>query len=391
MNIFEPSYPFLVKYWREDKRLSESDIYNTIFPVWTYSSPVVLLLFGVLSESIGHKPVIIIGQICSVITTVITILCYRPLEIIFSQITVGAGNASYLIFGAYIYHLADSSQFQHITSYTKCAYLSGLVLSALLGQFLVSYLHVRLVVVFIITLAARTESTCISFGFPWVKREMSIEGAKKIAIEFSHLYKHPSLLVLCLWSIMMTSTHHLAVTYWQSIFEFVDKTVDWNGVVNGVSALFAAGASLIPIKIASKVEKRLTYFQLFILFLSGGFLIMMGAATHIYVAYAGYILYYSIHEFGTTLVSAQIAKMISKKIKSDHYALFFTFQSLLAALMQFALQSAIHAANLRIDHQFLAFGATLWFTMLIYVVYFSVKWMKQKSDQELQTPILTIN
>ncbi|ETO19840.1 solute carrier family protein, partial [Reticulomyxa filosa] len=59
---FQPSEPYLTRYLKEYKNLSDNQINNYVWPYDTYGSLISLIPIGLLAEHVGYKPVIFVGN-----------------------------------------------------------------------------------------------------------------------------------------------------------------------------------------------------------------------------------------------------------------------------------------------------------------------------------------
>ena len=106
---FLPSEPYLVDLL-EQKGFTTTQIYQDIFPIWTYSYCIFVILFGILGELISYKMCIILGTLGLFIASVILILPITYTEynyyyylMIFDEFSEGIGSASSSVFISFIF------------------------------------------------------------------------------------------------------------------------------------------------------------------------------------------------------------------------------------------------------------------------------------------------
>ena len=135
----KPSEPFLTPYLKAPpKNLTEEQLDNQIFPVWTYSYLVTLFVVFLVTDLLRYKPVIITEGLAYLATRILLIWASGVLAMQFMQFAYGVATGTEVAYYSYIYAVVDRDHYQIVTSYTRAAVLLGRMLSGVIGQLLIS-------------------------------------------------------------------------------------------------------------------------------------------------------------------------------------------------------------------------------------------------------------
>ncbi|XP_066285514.1 thiamine transporter 2-like [Branchiostoma lanceolatum] len=169
-----PSEPFLTPYLKgPDKNLTEEQVDNQIYPVWTYSYLACLFLVFLLTDFLRYKPVIILEGLAYIGTWVILLWGQGVLTMQFMQFVYGVATATEIAYYSYIYVIVSDERYQKVTSYTRSVVLVGRCAAGVVGQAVVSgskesaYIPLNYV-----SLASVTVALCISIFLPSAKKSM---------------------------------------------------------------------------------------------------------------------------------------------------------------------------------------------------------------------------
>eukprot|EP00211_Chloroparvula_japonica_P015096 CAMPEP_0119119420 /NCGR_PEP_ID=MMETSP1310-20130426/922_1 /TAXON_ID=464262 /ORGANISM="Genus nov. species nov., Strain RCC2339" /LENGTH=228 /DNA_ID=CAMNT_0007108859 /DNA_START=161 /DNA_END=843 /DNA_ORIENTATION=+ len=166
---FKPASPYLVDFLNEEKGFSTEQIYEDIFPVWTYGQLFFMLLFGVAVEFVpyvGYRGIISFGALAYLSESLFFLFCSSLALMQVCELAVAAGVASIQIFSAYSYTVVDHEYYQRVTSYTRTSFLLGTVSSSLLGQFLVLFTSVEYSTLYYLHLGTSAVALVLTFFFP---------------------------------------------------------------------------------------------------------------------------------------------------------------------------------------------------------------------------------
>ncbi|XP_069492581.1 thiamine transporter 1 [Ambystoma mexicanum] len=155
-----PSEPFLTPYLLgPDKNLTERQVFNEIYPVWTYSYLVLLFPVFLATDYLRYKPVIIMQGLSFIITWFMLLYVEGVLAIQFMEFFYGITTAAEVAYYSYIYSVVDHDMYQKVTSYCRTATLAGFTVGSVTGQLLVSLAGWSLFSLNVISL------TCVSVAF----------------------------------------------------------------------------------------------------------------------------------------------------------------------------------------------------------------------------------
>ncbi|XP_053562481.1 thiamine transporter 1 [Bombina bombina] len=155
-----PSEPFVTPYLLgPDKNLTERQLFNEIYPVWTYSYLALLFPVFIATDYLRYKPVIILQGLSLIITWFMLLYVQGVLAIQFLEFFYGMSTATEVAYYAYIYSVVDTKMYQKVTSYCRSATLTGYTVGSVTAQILVSLANWSLFSLNVISL------TCVSIAF----------------------------------------------------------------------------------------------------------------------------------------------------------------------------------------------------------------------------------
>ncbi|KAM4710908.1 thiamine transporter 1 [Anableps anableps] len=401
-----PSEPFLTAYLLEpDKNLTETQVVNEIYPVWTYSYLALLFPVFLATDYLCYKPVLLL-QACSLVLTYAMLWKAQGLLAMqFLEFFFGLATASEVAYFSYIYSVVEPELYQKVTGYCRSITLFGSAAGSLIGQLLLSFAKVKLVDLVIITLA----SAIVAFVAPWFlpmpKRSLFFHKSPKspgeaeepaasscsntdkvedsenrapmiyrsseagggnnrlvqvlrmLFDDFVQCYKCRTLLAWSVWWALATCGYFQIVNYVQALWESVRPALEiYNGYVETLSTLLGALAALlvgyIPVSWTQQGELLLWVLSLFMAVC----VFIMALLKNIWVCYSSYIIFRAIYMLLITVATYQIAASLSMQ----RYALVFgvnTFGALL--LWTLITVVVVDSAGLGLDvfTQFLIYGS----------------------------------
>ncbi|XP_005003253.1 thiamine transporter 1 isoform X2 [Cavia porcellus] len=155
-----PSEPFLTPYLLETREnLTERQVFNEIYPVWTYSYLVLLFPVFLATDYLRYKPIVLLQGFSLIVTWFMLLYAQGLLAIQFLEFFYGIATATEIAYYSYIYSVVDLGMYQKVTSYCRSATLVGFTVSSVLGQILVSVAGWSLFSLNVISL------TCVSVAF----------------------------------------------------------------------------------------------------------------------------------------------------------------------------------------------------------------------------------
>lgn len=163
-----------------------------MYPVWTYSSLVLLVPVLLVTDFLRYKPVIIL-QGFTYVTAFLLVLVgsgVRSAQLAFFIYSISmAADVAYF---SYIYTVVQPSYYQRATCYVKGAVLLGYAVGALLAQVLVSLGGVSLYCLALVTLVSVSIALITSFFLPMPKTSLFLKGTYSAQQENSGEDTHDS-------------------------------------------------------------------------------------------------------------------------------------------------------------------------------------------------------
>ncbi|XP_077055355.1 thiamine transporter 1 [Siphateles boraxobius] len=410
-----PLEPFLTPFLMgPDKNLTETEVVNEIYPLWTYSYLVLLFPVFLATDYLRYKPVLIL-QAASFIVTYAMLMKARDVRAMqLLEFFFGLATATEVAYYSYIYSVVEPSHYQRVTGFCRSVTLLGSAIGSLMGQILVSVAQVPLFYLSVITLV----SSCIAFVAPWFlpmpskslffhERERSsqdesvlepmnrgqliekpedpeckmqlsadkrttlrhntsssrlLEVLKMLWADFLQCYSSSTLLAWSVWWALSTCGYFQVINYAQALWEKILPSNDfeiYNGYVETISTLLGAFAAFVVsfVKVSWTVwgELALCIFSVVIAVC----VCLMDTIRNIWVCYAAYIIFRATYMLLITIATYQIATNLSMK----RYALVFGVNTFIALLLQTVLTVIV------VDSAGLGLDIVLQF--LIYASYFA--------------------
>ena len=163
----KPSEPFLTPYLKNPpKNLTERELDNEVYPVWTYSYLAALLVVFLITDVLRYKPVIIVEGLAYLTTRFLLIWASGVLAMQFMQFAYGIATGAEVAYYSYIYAVVSQDQYQKVTSYTRAAVLAGRMLSGVVGQILISLQLTNYLVLNYISLGSVSIACFVSLVLP---------------------------------------------------------------------------------------------------------------------------------------------------------------------------------------------------------------------------------
>ncbi|XP_074829917.1 thiamine transporter 1 isoform X2 [Natator depressus] len=377
-----PSEPFLTRYLLgPDKNLTETQVFNEIYPVWTYSYLVLLFPVFLATDYLRYKPVILLQGLSLIVTWFMLLYAQGLLAIQFLEFFYGLVTATEIAYYSYIYSIVDLNLYQKVTSYCRSATLVGYTVGSICGQILVSVANWSLFSLNVISLT----SVSVAFATAWflpmpqkslffhlvlrsqVSREMKVLDCKNGAViqDDAALKRVPG------WEdieskVPLNVEEHSAepqvINYTQGLWEMVLPSQSfeiYNGGVEAVSTLLGAVAvfavGYIKVSWATWGEVALALFSLLI----AAAVYVMDTVRNIWVCYVSYVIFRIVYMLLITIATFQIATNLSM----ERYALVFGINTFIALALQTLLTLIVVDSS--------GLGLNIFTQFMIYASYFA--------------------
>ncbi|XP_061571988.1 thiamine transporter 1 [Cololabis saira] len=430
-----PSEPFLTAYLLEpDKNLTETQVVNEIYPVWTYSYLALLLPVFLATDYVRYKPVLLL-QAASLVATYAMLWRARGLAAMqLLEFLFGLATACDVGYFSYIYSVVDPAHYQRVTGYCRSVTLFGSAAGSLAGQLLLSVDGVKLEHLVIITLA----SAAVAFAPPWFlpmprkslffhnsaadgdgerprgsshtdndandaeSKTPMVPGAagtggggtgpgavlRALRDDLRRCYGRRPLLAWSAWWALATCGYYLIVNYNQALWEKVRPSLDYdiyNGYVETLSTLLGALAALLvgylPVSWSRWGELALCVLSL----LMAACVLTMALLRDIWVCYGSYVLFRITYMLLITVATFQIAASLNVQ----RYALVFGVNTFAALALQTLLTVVlVDSAGLGLDvfAQFIIYGAYFAIIAVIFLMAALCSWIRRRGQEETHHP-----
>ncbi|XP_051042104.1 thiamine transporter 1 isoform X2 [Phodopus roborovskii] len=379
-----PSEPFLTPYLLgQDKNLTQREVFNEIYPVWTYSYLVLLFPVFLATDYLRYKPVILLQGLSLIVTWFMLLYAQGLLAIQFLEFFYGIATATEIAYYSYIYSVVDLGMYQKVTSYCRSATLVGFTVGSVLGQILVSVAGWSLFNLNVISLTCVSVAFAVAWFLPMPQKSLffhhipaschGVNGIKEtkpdrlrvlkvLWNDFLICYSSRPLLCWSVWWALSTCGYFQVVNYAQGLWEKVmpsQNAIIYNGGVEAVSTLLGASAVFAVgyIKISWSTWGEMTLFLCSLLIAAAVY--TMDTGKDIWVCYASYVVFRIIYMVLITIATFQIAANLSM----ERYALVFGVNTFIALALQTLLTLIV------VDAKGLGLDITTQF--LIYASYFA--------------------
>ncbi|XP_067454259.1 thiamine transporter 2-like [Thunnus thynnus] len=396
-SMMRPIEPFLTEFLTGTyKNLTTEQVTRQVYPVWTYSSLVLLIPVLLVTDYLRYKPVIIL-QGLTYVTAFLLILVGSGVHLTqLAFLSYSISTAADVAYFSYIYRVVQPSYYQRVTSYVTGAILVGYAVGALLGQLLVSFGGVSLYCLGVVTLSSVSVALMTSFFLPmpettlfhkgtysaqqvnsgedtedsvsqdssiWTKSVKATKYVKKmlrrLLSDCKECYSSAAVLFFCIWSATGKCGFYQVTGYVQILWVDMqphDNFTAYNGGVDAISTLSGAAASIavghMTLEWSMWGELILGVFT----FLITGALFLMDMTHNIWISYTCFFLFKTVYMQLNTICTFQIAKALSR----ERYALVFGINSFVGTVLQSVLTAIVintRSLQLTITSQFFIYAS----------------------------------
>ncbi|XP_041791169.1 thiamine transporter 1-like [Chelmon rostratus] len=406
-SMMRPIEPFMTEFLTGTyKNLTTEQVNRQVYPVWTYSSLVLLVPVLLVTDFLRYKPVIIL-QGLTYVTMYLLVLFgsgVRSAQLAFFCYSIAvAADVAYF---SYIYSMVRACCYQRVTSYVKVAVLLGYAAGALLAQLLVSLAGVSLYCLAFLTLISVSVALITSFFLPVPKTSLFLTGThstqqgnsgedtpksqsqdfflrvksmtaakhvgrmlRRLALDCKKCYSSMAVVSFCIWAATGRCCFYQVTSYVQLLWVNMQphNFTAYNGVVDAVSTLSGAAATAavghVSLEWSLWGELLLGGFT----FLITGAIFLMDLTDNIWISYTCFFLFKAVYLQLTTICTFQIAKMLNRR----RYALVYGMNNFVGTLLQSVLTAIIintKSLTLTITSQFLIYASYFAAISLLFTV-----------------------
>ncbi|XP_010632285.1 thiamine transporter 1 isoform X1 [Fukomys damarensis] len=411
-----PSEPFLTPYLLGPrKNLTERQVFNEIYPVWTYSYLVLLFPVFLATDYLRYKPVVLLQGLSLIVTWFMLLYAQGLLAIQFLEFFYGIATATEIAYYSYIYSVVDLGMYQKVTSYCRSATLVGFTVGSVLGQILVSVAGWSLFSLNVVSLTCVSVAFAVAWFLPMPQKSLFFHhvpspcqgvngikepkpdrllGLKVLWNDFLICYSSRPLLCWSVWWALSTCGYFQVINYIQGLWETVMPSrhaAVYNGGVEAVSTLLGAIAvfaiGYVKISWSTWGETTLSLCSLLI----AAAVYVMDTVGNIWACYTSYVIFRIIYMLLITIATFQIAANLSM----ERYALVFGVNTFIALALQTVLTLIVVDASglgLDITTQFLIYASYFALIAMIFLiggVVSVVKKYRKKEDPESSSQATT--
>ncbi|XP_033110338.1 thiamine transporter 2-like [Anneissia japonica] len=404
-----PSEPYLTPFLLESKNVTEDEVDNQIYPIWTYSYMVSLVLVFLVTDFLLYKPVIVSEGIAYLATWSLLLWASGAMLMKLMQFFYGVATATEIAYYSYIYAVVTPEHYQKVSSFTRSSVLIGRFFAGVLGQLLLSLNLLEYFGLNVISMVSVSIAFLISLSLPLVKTSVYFhtdedlnDGSipsdtsdtrptdnepirdteyltppdinitvkqncqssfQRLWSDFKACYSSRNLLQWSFWWAFATCGYFQVGNYIQNLWDVIlykqsnggSHHQVWNGAVEAAATL--AGALSAFLIMFSNVNWDIFGEAILaaVSVLDAILLTFMGWTTNIWLCYAFYILFRSSYQLVITIASYQIARHLA----SERFALVFGCNTFIALVLESILTIIFvdyRGLNLPADTQFLVYG-----------------------------------
>ncbi|RVE75006.1 hypothetical protein OJAV_G00012560 [Oryzias javanicus] len=406
-----PFEPFITAFLLgPDKNLTETQVVNEIFPVWTYSYLALLFPVFLATDFLRYKPLLLLQAGSLVVTYVLLCRAGGLLATQLLEFTYGLATASEVAYYSYIYSVVEPERYKRVTGFCRGATLLGSAAGSLLGQLLFSVAEVPLLHLAFVTLASAAAAFLTACFLPTPGRSLffhtgasaaapgssspseqmkggreamiprspeprdggtgPLEVLKMLFADFVRCYRRRPLLAWSVWWALSTCGYFQIINYIQALWEVIQpsgRLMIYNGYVETLATLLGALAALLvgclPVSWSTWGELALAALS----FLMAACVFLMDRLGNIWVCYGFYVLFRAVYMLLITVATFQIAANLSMQ----RYALVFGVNTFGALLLQTLLTLVVvdsAGLGLDINTQFLIYAAYFTAIAVVFLV-----------------------
>ncbi|XP_071951409.1 thiamine transporter 2-like [Antedon mediterranea] len=394
-----PSEPYLTSFLLESKNVTEDQVDNQIYPLWTYSYMAALVVVFLVTDFLLYKPVIIFEGITYLSTWSLLLWASGLTLMKLMQFFYGLATATEIAYYSYIYAVVDEEHYQKVSSFTRSSSLIGRFVAGVLSQILISLNVLHYMGLNIISMVFVSIAFLISLTLPSVKKSVYFHqqdgndadisetvtnerldvaetevhrchstptnfrsSFQRLWTDFRECFSSRNLLQWSIWWAFATCGYFQVGNYIQNLWQVIlEKQPDgdhhqiWNGAVEAAATLAGALSAFFIMFCNVNWDIFGEAILAVMSVLDAILLTIMGWTNNIWLCYIFYILFRSSYQLVITISSYQIAQHLT----SDRFALVFGFNTFVALVLQTILTLIFvdyRTLNLPADTQFIVYG-----------------------------------
>ncbi|XP_059098450.1 thiamine transporter 1-like isoform X1 [Tigriopus californicus] len=397
----KPSEPYLTEYLTgfEYKNLTKDDVYQKVYPVWSYAYFFVLIPVFLLTDLVRYKPMIMFEGLVYVVTWVLLLWAEGVVAMQVMQFIYGMATASEVAYYTYIYAKVPKTDYMRVSSLTRFSILMGKFVSGLLSQLLDTFDVVDYRELNYISLGGVSTAFILCIFLPSIKtsiyfhhkdpdndtlqepnghkdRGLCFRASQLLWNHAKDSYRQNYVIKWSIWVAASTCLNFQIGNYiqplWQEIQVDQEDSELFNGGVEAVTTLLGALIVALVGLVKFNWSKSGDYAILLISVLGAIVLAVMSQTQSIWVAYVGYILIRMSYQLLMTVASFELAS----HIPNDSSGLVFGLNTWVALGLQSLLTLAVADSvglALPIRDQFVVYASLYGLVGVFFASYFLLK------------------
>ena len=254
----QPSEPYLTRFFKEEKGLSDPDLNRKVWPTNTYATFAFYLPAGMMAEQLGYKSTILLGLLFREGTRMVLVFGEGLRAAILSQLAYAvATNVNAVLFG-YVFAVVEPEHAAFGSALVQGCYHAGNAVGSGLGQLLVSYGgwdDAHLVNLFYLSWAFTSLGLLVflvgwpsarsSFRFETLAVEIRDHGVRSLGAKFSKELGSALARPWCLYFIAAVCSHFIFGNYFQTLVSDRRPKAPFGLLELGVEVAGLAGTGLV--------------------------------------------------------------------------------------------------------------------------------------------------
>jgi len=315
---FKPSEPHLSHYLRDVKGFTRDAVNNDIYPVYTYTSLVVVSLLAAsevcgvgANRIVNDKVIIVFGCLNRIVTRFLLLFGTSLLDMQLMQVTYSMGIVSEVVFQAYCLKVVSLKETQRLTAVVQASYLVSHTAAGFVGDALLRWTSFGLTGLMWISAVSVFLAAVVAMCLRSVDSDHV--SMSNVPDALWRTAKSRRYWLSALWWVPSYAIYQTVYGYESSVYEEYVQGADNNGTIFAVALLMGA-VSALSLSWRRLEQCALHAPQLLFVFLGGVLAVVtaiMAAWPSVEWALAGsFIVFFMVWGFGNTFFLAETRRAV---------------------------------------------------------------------------------
>ena len=388
LKAMKPAEPFTYRYFHTIKGLSEHQINDEVYPIWTYSYMFFLVVVGLATEAVGYRLMIKLGILAQLAMISLSVYCESLPGLQLADVFFGLDTALQGILFAYAYRIVPKEYFQQANSFVNSAALVAAFLAGILGQVLYSSFDVPIATLFTVSFVFTCTALVASFFLPeelaGAKEESDDKTIPSVTRDcwgfvWAHIcpiVRSPILLFWCIWYALMNAGLSSNESYITTLFFVIDEETEVSGFISAIASLVGAGAVLVPAYMGDRLPDWAEAIALACSVMSGLFAFGLCSVSYLIGANVLYVLFEGMLYLGLAVADGRIASLMD----GDAYAMVFGLVMFASLAVQAIFQYELGSESTDIRSRYHAFGYFYFALAAISTLFVAIAYTRRKCN-----------